>query len=175
MSLRSAFLASFLGTAAPFADLVPAPLLDAPSIQDSDQLALDLLVRQTRDLLLGQGIVADVQARVKTPKSVHQKMRRKGVGVEQIYDRLALRVIVEDEATCYEVRRLVESQHAVLLGERDDYIAAPKANGYQSLHTVVRGVDGTTAEVQIRTRAMHAHAEHGGASHAEYKRRTVVV
>ena len=112
---------------------------------------------------------AQIGARIKTPESVHAKMLRKGVLFEQVYDRLALRVIVEDRADCYRARQLVEAQHAVLMHERDDYIAVPKPNGYQSLHTVVRTRDGTLAEIQFRTQDMHAHAELGGARHDIYK------
>lgn len=172
MSLRTALFASLLGTAGPLAEAAPLHRFDPPSIQDSDQLALDLLVRQTRDVLVHHGIPARVTSRVKTAESLHGKMQRKGLSWENVYDRLALRVVVEDQASCYRVLELIEAQHQVVRGERDDYIASPKANGYQSLHTVLRSADGTVVELQIRTHQMHAHAEWGGASHAAYKARS---
>jgi GTP pyrophosphokinase len=120
-------------------------------------------------LLAAQGIVADVQGRPKHLYSIWKKMQGKGLAFERVFDARALRVIVDDVAACYAVLARVHEAFKPVDGEFDDYIARPKANGYQSLHTVVLDVDGRPLEVQIRTRAMHEHAEHGVAAHWMYK------
>lgn len=173
-SVRSALLASILGgfgaTDAVARPVVHGPaLLDSPSFVDTDQLTVDALVRDTRRILDQAGIAAVITGRVKTPSSIHAKMRRKGVSYDEIYDRLALRIRVDDEAAAYHVRELLEARHRVIDGERDDYIAQPKANGYQSLHSALETRLGDVAEFQIRTHAMHAHAEGGDAAHWRYK------
>ena len=120
-------------------------------------------------LLARQGIVADVQGRPKHLYSIWSKMKGKGLDFERVFDARALRVIVADVPACYAALARVHEAWRAVDGEFDDYIARPKANGYQSLHTVVLGFDGRPLEVQIRTRAMHEHAEHGVAAHWMYK------
>ncbi|WP_213358882.1 RelA/SpoT family protein [Brachymonas denitrificans] len=131
------------------------------------------LRRQVREGLAAQGITASVQARPKHIFSIVKKMRGKGLDFEQIYDRMALRVIVPEVKDCYAALSWVHSQHEPIPSEFDDYIAKPKANGYQSLHTVIRqlGEDGRVrpVEIQIRTQDMHDHAESGVAAHWAYK------
>ena len=124
---------------------------------------------QLAALLAAVGITADVQGRPKHLYSVWKKMQGKGLAYGRILDMRALRVIVPDVAACYAALARVHEAWAPLEGEFDDYIARPKANGYQSLHTVVLGGDSRPLEVQIRTRAMHEHAEHGVAAHWMYK------
>ncbi len=119
--------------------------------------------------LAAVGLRCEVQGRPKHLYSVWKKMRGKGLGVERIFDLRALRVIVGDVADCYAVLARVHALYLPVPGEFDDYIAKPKPNGYQSLHTVVRGHDGAALEVQIRSRTMHEHAEHGVAAHWAYK------
>jgi GTP pyrophosphokinase len=119
--------------------------------------------------LAAQGIVADVQGRPKHLYSIWKKMQGKNLSFERVFDARALRVVVDDVAACYAVLARVHETWKPLDGEFDDYIARPKPNGYQSLHTVVSDVDGRPLEVQIRTRAMHEHAEHGVAAHWMYK------
>jgi len=130
-------------------------------------------VKQARDrlasLLAQAGLKADVQGRPKHLYSIWKKMRGKGLAIERIFDMRALRVIVDDEAACYAALARVHEAFRPVDGEFDDYIARPKPNGYQSLHTVVLADDGRPLEVQIRTRAMHEHAEHGVAAHWMYK------
>jgi GTP pyrophosphokinase len=96
-------------------------------------------------------------------------MRGKGLSFEQVYDLRALRVIVGTVDECYRVLAWVHEHYTPVPEEFDDYIARPKPNGYQSLHTVVRDEQGRAFEIQIRTRAMHEHAEHGVAAHWAYK------
>ncbi len=119
--------------------------------------------------LAAVGLRAEVQGRPKHLYSVWRKMRGKGVDFDHIFDLRALRAIVDDVAGCYAALARVHELYAPVHGEFDDYIAKPKANGYQSLHTVVIGADGASLEVQIRTRAMHERAEHGVAAHWAYK------
>ena len=120
-------------------------------------------------LLSRHGLHADVQGRPKHLYSIWKKMQGKGLGFARVFDALALRVIVDDVPACYTVLARVQEAWLPVAGEFDDYIARPKANGYQSLHTVVQGAQGRPLEVQIRTRAMHEHAEHGVAAHWMYK------
>jgi len=96
-------------------------------------------------------------------------MQGKELTFARVFDARALRVIVADVPACYAVLARVHEAFSPVDGEFDDYVARPKPNGYQSLHTVVLGADGRPLEVQIRTRAMHEHAEHGVAAHWMYK------
>ncbi|MDT8999210.1 RelA/SpoT family protein [Paucibacter sp. APW11] len=115
------------------------------------------------------GIAAQVQGRPKHLYSIWKKMQGKSLSLERVFDLRALRVIVPELADCYTALGRLHELYTPVAGEFDDYIARPKPNGYQSLHTVVSGADGKTMEVQIRTRAMHEHAEHGVAAHWAYK------
>jgi GTP pyrophosphokinase len=125
--------------------------------------------RQLAQELASDGIAAEVQGRPKHLYSIWKKMRGKSLGIEQVFDARALRVIVADVPACYAALSRVHERYRAVPGEYDDYIARPKPNGYQSLHTVVLGDDGRPVEVQIRTAAMHEHAEHGVAAHWAYK------
>ncbi|HEX3141112.1 MAG TPA: bifunctional (p)ppGpp synthetase/guanosine-3',5'-bis(diphosphate) 3'-pyrophosphohydrolase, partial [Rhizobacter sp.] len=125
--------------------------------------------RQLSDDLARNGLRAEVQGRPKHLYSIWKKMRGKGIDIAHVFDVRATRVIVSDVPECYAVlSRVHELWHAVE-GEFDDYIARPKGNGYQSLHTVVLDAQDRPVEVQIRTRQMHEHAEHGVAAHWAYK------
>jgi GTP pyrophosphokinase len=115
------------------------------------------------------GLQAEVQGRPKHLYSIWKKMQGKGVDISRIFDVRALRVIVSDVPECYAVLARVHELWAALPEEFDDYIARPKSNGYQSLHTVVRDDEGRPLEIQIRTREMHEHAESGIAAHWAYK------
>lgn len=114
-------------------------------------------------------IKAEVSGRAKHIFSIYNKMRNKKLKFEQLYDLLAIRVIVEEERECYSVLAMVHSQWAPVLDQFDDYIANPKPNGYRSLHTVVRDDEGRMFELQIRTRKMHEFSEFGMAAHWRYK------
>jgi GTP pyrophosphokinase len=130
---------------------------------------IDESIAQVRARLAAAGIAAEVSGRPKHIYSIWNKMRTKGLAYEQLYDVRALRVIVEDVAQCYQVLALVHADYTPIAAEFDDYIARPKANGYQSLHTVVRDAQDRPLEIQIRTRRMHEFAELGVAAHWRYK------
>jgi GTP pyrophosphokinase len=143
------------------------------ALMDGKRAQREAAIVAARQRLAGQlaeaGLKADVQGRPKHLYSVWRKMQGKGLDFDRIYDLRALRIVVDDVAACYAALALVHERYAPVPGEFDDYIAKPKPNGYQSLHTVVRGDDGAALEVQIRTRAMHERAEHGVAAHWAYK------
>ena len=117
----------------------------------------------------GEGIDAEVTGRPKHIYSIWNKMQRKNLDFEQVFDVRAVRVLVDTVAECYEVLGMAHGQWRPVPGEFDDYIAHPKPNGYQSLHTAVVGDDGRPLEIQVRTRDMHEHAERGVAAHWRYK------
>ncbi|WP_353246667.1 bifunctional (p)ppGpp synthetase/guanosine-3',5'-bis(diphosphate) 3'-pyrophosphohydrolase [Limnohabitans sp.] len=144
-----------------------AQLLDAKRAErERYMLALRERLQQA---LATQGIEATVEGRPKHIYSIVKKMRGKALPFERVFDIRALRVVVPSVADCYQVLSWVHEHFVPIAAEFDDYIAKPKANGYQSLHTVVRDADGGPIEVQIRTQAMHEHAEHGVAAHWAYK------
>jgi len=115
------------------------------------------------------GISAKVSGRPKHIYSIVKKMRGKSLGFEQVYDVRAMRIVVASVPECYGALSWVHSHFTPIPEEFDDYIAKPKINGYQSLHTVVRDSAGLPTEIQIRTQAMHDHAENGVAAHWAYK------
>jgi GTP pyrophosphokinase len=119
--------------------------------------------------LASHGLTAEVQGRPKHLHSIWKKMQGKQLALGQVMDLAALRVIVADVDACYTVLARVHQRWPAVDSEFDDYIAKPKPNGYQSLHTVIRNDEGRAIEVQIRTRAMHEHAEFGVAAHWAYK------
>ncbi|NMM75181.1 GTP pyrophosphokinase [Acidovorax sp. SRB_14] len=119
--------------------------------------------------LRARSISANVQGRPKHIYSIVKKMRGKGLDFDQVFDIHALRVVVPNVKDCYAALSWVHEQFQPIVEEFDDYIAKPKPNGYQSLHTVVRDEAGKAIEIQIRTQAMHDHAEHGVAAHWAYK------
>ena len=121
------------------------------------------------DELARNDITADISGRPKHIFSIWKKMQRKDRGLDHIFDIRAIRVLVSDVTECYAALGIVHNLWSYLPGEFDDYIANPKDNNYQSLHTAVIGPGGQTVEVQIRTHDMHRHAELGVAAHWRYK------
>lgn len=111
----------------------------------------------------------DWYGRVKTNHSASRKMLRDSLGAHEILDIIGIRAVTEHVHDCYGLIRRIHSEFSVQAGQFDDYVATPKPNGYRSLHTTVLSPCGLPIEVQVRTRAMHADAECGGASHVRYK------
>jgi len=125
----------------------------------------DTLVEQLRE----NGIEARVEWRIKRLYSIFQKIERTKITFDQVYDLLAIRVITQDVASCYAVFGLIHTLWRPVPGRIKDFIAIPRANRYQSLHTTVMGESGHQFEVQIRTEEMHRIAEEGIAAHWKYK------
>jgi GTP pyrophosphokinase len=144
-----------------------ARLLDEKRSEREGQVAQ--LRAQLEAQLKTQGIAAMVQGRPKHIYSIVKKMRGKSLNFEQVYDIRALRIVTANVPDCYAALSWVHSSFSAISEEFDDYIAKPKVNGYQSLHTVVRDAAGQPIEIQIRTQAMHDHSEHGVAAHWAYK------
>jgi guanosine-3',5'-bis(diphosphate) 3'-pyrophosphohydrolase len=119
--------------------------------------------------LHAQGVECEVFGRAKHRYSIFKKMRESGLKVAEVQDILGFRVLVDDIGECYHALGLIHASFPPVPDRIKDYIARPKANGYQSLHTTVVGPEGLRVEVQIRTRAMHRIAEEGIAAHWKYK------
>jgi guanosine-3',5'-bis(diphosphate) 3'-pyrophosphohydrolase len=127
------------------------------------------IVTQVKQALQKHNIESEISGRPKHIYSIYKKMERKEVGFDEVYDVRAVRVIVKDQPTCYFALGIIHSLWRPIPGQFDDYIATPKDNFYQSLHTAVVCEDGKTLEVQIRTPEMHESAEYGIAAHWRYK------
>ncbi len=135
---------------------------------DRERFIEDVKAR-IRTALNDADIRADVAGRPKHIFSIWKKMQRKDMPFGELYDVRAVRVLVDDLATCYAALGVVHQLWSPVPSEFDDYIANPKGNNYRSLHTAVIGPEGRTLEVQIRTHDMHAHSELGVAAHWRYK------
>lgn len=127
------------------------------------------LMEELRNLLKEHGISGVVEGRPKNLYGIYRKMIRDGKQFEEIYDIIALRIIVDDIPTCYQVLGIVNNYYKLVPGRIKDYIAMPKPNNYRSLHTTVITKSGEPFEIQIRTREMHEVDEIGIAAHWKYK------
>jgi guanosine-3',5'-bis(diphosphate) 3'-pyrophosphohydrolase len=125
-----------------------------------------------RKMLLTRGFSVQVSGRRKHLYSLHRKMKANGIGFEQVHDFVAFRVITESVADCYATLGVIHSEWTPVPGRFKDYIALPKSNMYQSLHTTVIGPANRRVEIQIRTHEMHRTAEYGIAAHWQYKEHT---
>ncbi len=136
--------------------------------EEREQFIVDVVEKITQ-ITADEEITAEIYGRPKHIYSIWKKMSSKHRGFDDIYDVRAVRVVVKTIAECYVVLGLVHAQWRHINQEFDDYIANPKENGYQSLHTAVYGPKAKPVEVQIRTRQMHEFAEFGVAAHWRYK------
>jgi GTP pyrophosphokinase len=132
------------------------------------------VAKAVEDRLKEEGIYGRVSGRVKHYYGIYQKMQRQRITFDQVHDVLGLRIITDTNASCYTIMGLIHSLWTPIPGRFKDYIAMPKSNMYQSLHTSVIGPKGERVEFQIRTGEMHAIAEEGIASHWKYKEKDTV-
>ena len=136
---------------------------------DDEMRAIDQVIAWLDAKLAEQGIEARFDGRVKRISSIHRKMMLREMPLERVHDLRGVRIIVDDEAACYRALALIHESYDPVPNQFDDYIAHPKSNSYQSLHTVVMDSGGRTYEIQIRTPTMHQVAEQGSAAHWRYK------
>ncbi|MEM7449352.1 MAG: bifunctional (p)ppGpp synthetase/guanosine-3',5'-bis(diphosphate) 3'-pyrophosphohydrolase [Myxococcota bacterium] len=139
--------------------------------KDSDRY-VSQVIKKLQHMLIQRGFAVEVFGRHKHLYSVFSKMRKTDCEFEQVHDVTAFRVLVETVADCYAALGVVHSEWTPVPGRFKDYIALPKSNMYQSLHTTVIGPEHRRIEVQIRTHDMHRTAEYGIAAHWQYKQRT---
>lgn len=133
---------------------------------------IDEFVTNLSDMMNNTGITVDVYGRPKHIYSIWRKMQKKNLAFDELFDVRAVRVITSELQDCYAALGVVHTNFRHLPDEFDDYVANPKPNGYQSIHTVVLGPQGKPIEIQIRTRQMHDDAELGVAAHWKYKEGT---
>jgi len=131
--------------------------------------SLDALMKRIADALFEKKIPFEISSRVKSIYSIYKKIYIKGHSFDQIYDILAIRIITDTELRCYEIIGLIHSIYKPIPGRFKDYIAVPKTNMYQSLHSSIVSGDGNFFEVQVRTKEMDEIAETGVAAHWKYK------
>lgn len=134
-----------------------------------DENIIKRTIESMQSVLDKAGINAKVYGREKKPFSIWLKMQRKNIGFENVTDIIAFRIITESIEDCYSVLGVIHSHFRMVPGHFSDYISIPKANRYQSIHTIVLGEEQQRIEVQIRTKEMHAVAEYGVAAHWSYK------
>lgn len=134
--------------------------------------ALETFAKKIADDLFKKGIPFELKSRIKSTYSIYRKIYQKHHSFEEIFDILALRIITETELNCYEILGIIHATYTPVLGRFKDYIATPKPNMYQSLHTCILDGNGNTFEVQIRTKEMDETAESGIAAHWRYKEGT---
>ncbi|MEQ0582721.1 GTP diphosphokinase [Pantoea dispersa] len=130
---------------------------------------IDNFVDNLRKEMQKEGVRAEVYGRPKHIYSIWRKMQKKSLAFDELFDVRAVRIVAERLQDCYGALGTVHTLYRHLPSEFDDYVANPKPNGYQSIHTVVLGPQGKTVEIQIRTRQMHEDAELGVAAHWKYK------
>jgi len=135
----------------------------------ASQEFLEGIQKSVEQKLAREGIPARVEGRLKRPYSVYVKLKKQKIPIEQVYDLLALRIITDSLKNCYAGLGVIHNEWPPIPGRIKDFIAMPRQNGYQSLHTSVMGTGGQAFEVQIRTEEMHRLAEEGVAAHWKYK------
>lgn len=130
---------------------------------------LHLIKSTVETKLARENIPARVEGRLKRPYSIFQKMKRQKISMDQVYDLLAIRIVTDSVKNCYAALGVIHNEWPPIMGRIKDFIAIPRPNLYQSLHTSVFGPEGQSFEVQIRTEEMHRIAEEGIAAHWKYK------
>lgn len=138
-------------------------------ISDGEERLVEEVSLELKKRLAKEGIKAWVHGRRKTPYSIWLKLQHKNVGLEQLSDLIAFRIIVKEVSECYRALGIIHTQYKMVPESFQDFISTPKENGYRSLHTVIIGPQNHKAEVQIRTEEMHEVAEYGIAAHWRYK------
>ena len=133
---------------------------------------IEEFVGHLRAEMKAEGVKAEVYGRPKHIYSIWRKMQKKNLAFDELFDVRAVRIVAERLQDCYAALGIVHTHYRHLPDEFDDYVANPKPNGYQSIHTVVLGPGGKTVEIQIRTKQMHEDAELGVAAHWKYKEGT---
>ncbi|WP_413110967.1 GTP diphosphokinase [Thaumasiovibrio sp. DFM-14] len=133
------------------------------------ELYIDEFVHDLSESMQAANIGADVQGRPKHIYSIWRKMQKKSLAFDELFDVRAVRIIADEIQDCYAALGIVHTKYRHIPKEFDDYVANPKPNGYQSIHTVILGPGGKTVEIQIRTKAMHEESELGVAAHWKYK------
>lgn len=141
------------------------------SIASDKSHLVDNIVEEIKQTIQKGGVNAEVYGRRKTPYSTWMKMKQKDIGLDQLSDIIAFRVVVDNIENCYKVLGIIHSTYKMVPSHFQDFISIPKNNGYQSLHTIVIGPFLQKIEVQIRTKTMHDIAELGVAAHWRYKQR----
>ena len=163
-ALQTALLVALLG----LSPLGSADVSDPYILAFTNEITISALEDDVVSMLETVGLTGSITARIKTPESLAAKAARKGLSPDQVLDRVGMRVQMDSIEACYTIFAQINSHYTPVPGSQDDYIAHPKANGYQSLHTAVHTPFGVV-EYQIRTPQMHEHAERGGAAHGRYK------
>ncbi len=130
---------------------------------------IERTIKELQDFVSDQGFEVQITGRLKNLYSIHQKMVTKGIDYDKVFDAIAFRILCHSEADCYAVFGLIHSRWVPVPGRIKDFIAMPKPNRYQSLHTTVVGRGGERMEIQLRTEDMHRIAENGVAAHWAYK------
>ena len=144
-------------------------LKEFESAHAENEAALNEIRHTVEVLLARESIPASVQGRLKRPYSVYQKLKRQKIAIDQVYDLLAVRIVTDSVKNCYAALGVIHNEWHPIPGRIKDFIAIPRPNLYQSLHTSVMGPGGRHFEVQIRTEEMHKVAEEGIAAHWKYK------
>ncbi len=137
--------------------------------EDKNHKTINSIINEIQTTLSKSGIESKVEGRIKHIYSIYKKMNTKNKSLKQIHDLLAVRVYVDEVKDCYGSLGIVHEMYVPILTRIKDYIAVPKENMYQSLHTTVLGPEGFQFEIQIRTYEMHKTAEYGIAAHWKYK------
>ena len=137
--------------------------------KDAREKYVQDIVDEVTEHIMDAGIDAQIDGRVKHFFSIYKKMKNQGKNIDQIFDLFAVRIIVDSVKDCYAALGVIHEMYKPMPGRFKDYIAMPKANMYQSLHTTLIGSMGVPFEIQIRTFEMHRVAEYGIAAHWKYK------